>query len=476
MNNTINISPIINLNEKLTKTSSNKELNSKESNNKSSFQEKLNKINNSEATTKKQVNYDQKEILGKEVKDYLENDISLKDIIAKTKNIINEMAETDAMDNIDTEFDELIVNLFNIMSSIDENLNKNLLLSNNEIGIEFNELNYLSNYDGKNPLDNKSLTLKQLLKTTTELNLNNYDDSISSKIINGMLKNAEELKEISDKFTAMLEELNNPSKDSLFKDEYKNKEVLENLLDKINDYISTTKDLTKNSKNLIDFKLQNLQTIQNVKSDTSNSKDISFISNIESEEMNDRRILDSIIGEENTDKAFNIYMSKAKIANDNTLSTTKSMPKLIINKNNLEQDVIKTIKYMQKEDISQLEVKIRPVELGEILVKIISNEGNIKAEIIAKNKETVDLMKANINEIKKASETNGLSLKDVQISQSENNLNNQHNNRNSNADLDFADNNKNKQNKSEDADNINNELYTEEVEFVSSYNNLDILI
>jgi len=72
---------------------------------------------------------------------------------------------------------------------------------------------------------------------------------------------------------------------------------------------------------------------------------------------------------------------------------------MTISKNNFEVDVIKTIKFMEINNIKDLVVKMNPKELGEITIKLTMESGIIKANISAQNKDTYNLINNNFQDI-----------------------------------------------------------------------------
>ncbi|MCB2340780.1 flagellar hook-length control protein FliK [Clostridium estertheticum] len=72
---------------------------------------------------------------------------------------------------------------------------------------------------------------------------------------------------------------------------------------------------------------------------------------------------------------------------------------LVVDKNNFEADVIKSIKFMEVNNIKDLTVKMNPRELGEITIKLTMESGIMKASILAQNKETYNLLNNNIQDI-----------------------------------------------------------------------------
>ncbi|ADL51463.1 flagellar hook-length control protein FliK [Clostridium cellulovorans] len=71
----------------------------------------------------------------------------------------------------------------------------------------------------------------------------------------------------------------------------------------------------------------------------------------------------------------------------------------VINKANVATDILKTIDYMNANSIKELTVKIKPKELGEIVIKLVMEGSAMKAEITAQNKETYNLINSRLSEI-----------------------------------------------------------------------------
>jgi flagellar hook-length control protein FliK len=118
-----------------------------------------------------------------------------------------------------------------------------------------------------------------------------------------------------------------------------------------------------------------------------NSFEEKFLSNFLSEDKDDMKI----------SKAVN-FMNQFETVK--TLDSSKVQTlNLVIDKNNFGADVIKTIKFMEINNVKDLTVKMNPKELGEITIKIIIESGVMKASISAQNKETYNLLNQNIQDI-----------------------------------------------------------------------------
>lgn len=134
-----------------------------------------------------------------------------------------------------------------------------------------------------------------------------------------------------------------------------------------------------------------------MQSSSNASKDNKFSGNSSSEE----KFLNNLLGEDKDEmkisKAVN-FMNQFETVK--ALDTTKvQTPNLLIDKNNFGADVIKTIKFMEINNIKDLTVKMNPKELGEITIKLTMESGVMKANISAQNKETYNLLNQHIQDI-----------------------------------------------------------------------------
>ena len=122
-------------------------------------------------------------------------------------------------------------------------------------------------------------------------------------------------------------------------------------------------------------------------------------------------ILSKLVSNENNDfsKALNNIQSRGRLT-----QSVVNEP-VTVYKTNMENDIIKNVKFMIRNSIQELKVKIYPKELGEMTVKILSEEGIMRAEIKATSKETYNLLNTNINEIKKLLRNENIKIQDIQL-------------------------------------------------------------
>lgn len=136
------------------------------------------------------------------------------------------------------------------------------------------------------------------------------------------------------------------------------------------------------------------------KSETT-AKEDKFLSGLLSDNSKDEKALPKVI-------QFTPISSTTTVSN-----VSNETP--VVSKNTVVQDVIKTFKYMEDNTLKELTVKIKPKELGEITIKLITQGEIMKASINASNKETYDLLSSKVPEIKHALNTQNIKIEDVNI-------------------------------------------------------------
>ena len=85
-----------------------------------------------------------------------------------------------------------------------------------------------------------------------------------------------------------------------------------------------------------------------------------------------------------------------------------------INRATINEDIIKSVKFMQNNSIKELTVKVNPGTLGEITIRMVAEGDTLKANIHTANKETYNLI--NSQEIKNVLNTENIKVTEVNIS------------------------------------------------------------
>lgn len=110
-----------------------------------------------------------------------------------------------------------------------------------------------------------------------------------------------------------------------------------------------------------------------------------------------------------------IFTEVLNSKNDVASNIISEVKPVAVSRETVATDVVSNVKYMVKNQVEQLAVKIYPKELGEITIKIISEDGIMKADIKSTSKETYTLLNSNMEEIKKHLSNESLIIKEVNI-------------------------------------------------------------
>ncbi|WP_050607013.1 flagellar hook-length control protein FliK [Clostridium niameyense] len=216
---------------------------------------------------------------------------------------------------------------------------------------------------------------------------------------------------------AIQNKLDKLSLEDVTKDD-KSTSILENIKNKLNKALSEVDKSSKtqeNSLNSLGDKLNKTVKLDNVSSGDSNFKE--FNNNPENGEKD---FLEGLLknGEENKDKIDKTINFMANIRQDNKMNPSLSKDastNIVLNKDTLNNDLIKAIKFMNINDIKDLTVKIMPKELGEVVIKLTMESGIMKANIAATSKETYNLLNANLNHIEDQLQQNNIKVQDVSL-------------------------------------------------------------
>lgn len=223
-----------------------------------------------------------------------------------------------------------------------------------------------------------------------------------------------------------------------------NKEFDEDILSKVDNLLSLIEDVDGNkiTKNQIFEVIGNEITKEvsfeevSVKEDISNGIEIiKMVVNDESlfVTKNDDDILSKLLSEEITTSNLDEDTLEVKnnmnyeengvfsdvissLENRNVFTDKFENEPVTVTKETAPVDIVNNIKYMSRNLIQQLTVKVYPKELGEVTIKLLSEEGIMRADIKATSKETYNLLNSNLEEIKKYLNNENIEIKEVNIS------------------------------------------------------------
>ena len=287
---------------------------------------------------------------------------------------------------VNTSFESLILNCLDNKSN---NLEEKTLIDKDDIIISEEEINKILSLlnkiivNNEDSLDTKDSALNGIVEKLNKSN--NIDEKIN--LINQLIKNIDDV-----------------DHDFLSNKTYTFSHTVEELKDELNKIISSYSQNEKESPNQneslneIDI-VHRSKFILEVKKDTSN-KELDILNEIASK--NDYEKIN-----------FNINNKILDSTTTKTHSIEQQSYKNI--ESNISYDAIKSIKYMDLNNIKELTVNLRPKELGQMNITLLKENSDIKAIITVHSKEVLDLVNKNIADIKGQLENANINIKDVVV-------------------------------------------------------------
>ncbi|OOP75182.1 flagellar hook-length control protein FliK [Clostridium beijerinckii] len=128
----------------------------------------------------------------------------------------------------------------------------------------------------------------------------------------------------------------------------------------------------------------------------------------------EEKFLNSLVDDNKDDSLnkINLFASRTSTIQNQGVNNTRG---LTINKATFADDLIKDVKFMSTNSLKELTVKVNPGNLGEITIKLVQEDGVIKANLKANSKDTTALISQNLSDIKKQLGEQNLKIADVNI-------------------------------------------------------------
>ncbi|KEH87943.1 MULTISPECIES: flagellar hook-length control protein FliK [Clostridium] len=173
----------------------------------------------------------------------------------------------------------------------------------------------------------------------------------------------------------------------------------ENILNLIKDKLNESSMDKNNGLNIMESfrsndSLKTVTQMENFNSDSNagyENKEEEFLKGLTS---NNKSKLESRL-----DKVTNFMNDFNKINSEISTNKVEAEAPININKNNLVNDFIKSVKYMEQNNVREMTVKVKPQELGEVVIRITVENGLMKANITANNKEAYNLLNSKLQDL-----------------------------------------------------------------------------
>ena len=260
------------------------------------------------------------------------------------------------------------------------------------------------------------------LKSNGEIN-----SEVLKSMINGDTSSNSKLSDIMQRILELLK--TDSSKNALDTDSLK---LMEKLLDNLksnfaDDSLDSKKNIKSGLKDLMseisskDGKVLTLEDMlnkgysqDNKDSSTENNNFTSKVEKDNKEVSKEEKFLNSLI-DDDKDKSLNkinLFASRTQTLQNQGVDKVRG---LTINKDNFTNDLIKDVKFMSTNSLKELTIKVNPGNLGEITIKLIQEDGVMKANLKANSKETTALLSQNLTDIKKQIGEQNIKIADVNI-------------------------------------------------------------
>ncbi|GKX65491.1 flagellar hook-length control protein FliK [Inconstantimicrobium mannanitabidum] len=350
--------------------------------------------------------------------------------------------------NVNSSIEQALQQLLNSSNSDLKEFAKNMLESFKELKDSNTNTNTNLNTDVLNvTLANNANELLQLLNSDASVNiqelLNGSADTNIQKLLNNNLNTGdgkkveglhEQFKNAFDKISKLIEQVTakgeNPQQLVSLKETLQTIKTLLQTVDakvsskdSANDQNSTFKQIISEISN----KLTKIDEVKANQSDSnfdpnqSNNKSATknnFLSTDltkqaeGSKESKDDEVLSKILNNDNDNSKFSNIANR--LTEFKPLENLEKLEEPIVNRNTMAQDIVKSVKYMQSNDMRELTVKVNPGTLGEITIKLVAQGDSMKANLQVSSKDTYNLI--NSQEIKNALNNENIKITEVNIS------------------------------------------------------------
>ena len=129
---------------------------------------------------------------------------------------------------------------------------------------------------------------------------------------------------------------------------------------------------------------------------------------------NEEKVLNSIINDGEDKKVTTKFTLMSNNISSSNVEKVE-VPK-VINRANMVEDIVKSVKYMTSNNIKELVVRINPKDLGEVAIRIVQEDGIMKANLKASSKETYSILSQNLGDIKRYLGEQNIKIQQVDIS------------------------------------------------------------
>ncbi|MFQ9248323.1 MAG: flagellar hook-length control protein FliK [Clostridium paraputrificum] len=352
----------------------------------------------------KMVNKPTDNTLPKDVKE----DKSFKSVLDNEKNSITKKDVDEVIDVMDEEVEEIPENLMEQLSLI---------------------ISLLPSIVEKLP--NESINSEKVVESVNNTFIKETDfviDLGENLIVNDK-NNLKDIQSILNEFVRVLDEDIMPNLDNQVLKEDLSK--LENEIEVFNNILSSNipnsdEKSVVGLKSIIKEKINVAESNSNIVVDKEIEDEVTHIPVVEEEASdngsefskksfdNEEKVLNSIINDGEDKKVTTKFTLMSNNISSSNVEKVE-VPK-VINRANMVEDIVKSVKYMTSNNIKELVVRINPKDLGEVAIRIVQEDGIMKANLKASSKETYSILSQNLGDIKRYLGEQNIKIQQVDIS------------------------------------------------------------
>lgn len=352
----------------------------------------------------KMVNKPTDNTLPKDVKE----DKSFKSVLDNEKNNITKKDVDEVIDVMDEEVEEIPENLMEQLSLI---------------------ISLLPSIVEKLP--NESINLEKVVESinNTFIKETDFVIDLGENLIVNDKNNLKDIQSILNEFVRVLDEDIMPNLDNQVLKEDLSK--LENEIEVFNNILSSNipnsdEKSVVGLKSIIKEKINVAESNSNIVVDKEIEDEVTHIPVVEEEAYdngsefskksfdNEEKVLNSIINDGEDKKVTTKFTLMSNNISSSNVEKVE-VPK-VINRGNMVEDIVKSVKYMTSNNIKELVVRINPKDLGEVAIRIVQEDGIMKANLKASSKETYSILSQNLGDIKRYLGEQNIKIQQVDIS------------------------------------------------------------
>lgn len=304
----------------------------------------------------------------------------------KVKDVKEDEEEKDVKESSSDDVNEILANLLNLLNNL---TNKSELINNKEVTPDQLKA-LLEQLNGTSSSEDANKLMEQLLEMLKGDSDSNALDIDSLNSMQDLLKQLSASLDEDDKFSNL-------------------KNYIDNLTAKISDML----DQKQGNKVLGLEEMLNKNFSQDSDS-LFNEQSDSMLENTDKNSAKEDEFLTKFLGKDEGDSSMakiNMFATRQTVQTQSAQSASN----LTVNKLTFADDLIKDVKFMATNSIKELTVKVNPGNLGQITIRLIQEDGVMKANLKANSKETAALLAQNVEQIKSQLSENNVKIAEVNI-------------------------------------------------------------